>query len=91
MTYPPLGNSTGEIEMTLEVPIDWRLERKIYLFITWTYEGDTNATIYDEENARITWADTGEELTADELNTIVVAPDITLWDWIMDEIDKGAL
>lgn len=81
--YPSSGNSYGEIEKTLEIPV---LMRKVDIFITWEYEGDTNATIYDEEKAEITWTETGEDLTADELNTIIKEPDTPLFDWIMDNL-----
>jgi hypothetical protein len=85
--YPSWGNSYGQIEKTLEIPLEDRPGRKIYVLITYQYEGDTNATIYNEENAVLTWVDTGEDLTADELNTVVY-PNTTLFEWIMDNIDK---
>ena len=87
--YPALPNSFIEIEKTLTIPLSDQPGRQVDVFITAKYEGDTNATIYDDDNALISWVDTGDDLTADELNTVIIEPDTTLWDWIMDNLDSA--
>jgi hypothetical protein len=65
--YPSHGDSDVDAHGETVLPDG----RKVLVHSVGYVEGDTNAFCEDEDDSSLTWADTGDELTLEEINSVI--------------------
>ena len=59
--------------------------RKVLGHCDYWYEWDTNALVEVYDSMWLEWVDTGEQLTADEMNQ-AITPTVNLWCYVFDKL-----